>query len=223
MSLFKRINDNIRANLNALLDKAEDPVILLNQYLLDMGDDIVDAENAVARQLVVVHKLKRLYEEAAALADKRSDQALMALQKEREDLAREALKEKNLYVSRASDYKQQYDHMAEIADSLKIQLQEMKDEFERLKARRDTLAARAQAAKAQKNVADSSRGFVKDSSRGGFERMEAKVLQMEAEAQIAAGDLSGGRSVDQELEALGAGDAIERELAELKAKLEAGE
>lgn len=223
MSLFKRINDNIRANLNALLDKAEDPVILLNQYLLDMGDDIVDAENAVARQLVVVHKLKRLYEEAAALADKRSDQALTALQKEREDLAREALKEKNLYVSRASDYKQQYDHMAEIADSLKIQLQEMKDEFERLKARRDTLAARVQAAKAQKNVADSSRGFVKDSSRGGFERMEAKVLQMEAEAQIAAGDLSGGRSVDQELEALGAGDAIEHELAELKAKLEAGE
>ncbi|HBQ27018.1 MAG TPA: phage shock protein A, partial [Syntrophomonas sp.] len=90
MSLFKRINDNIRANLNALLDKAEDPAKLLNQYLMDMEDDIVDAESAVARQLVVVHKFKSQYEETSELVAKREAQAMEALQQDREDLARRA-------------------------------------------------------------------------------------------------------------------------------------
>ncbi len=102
MSLFKRINDNIRANLNALLDKAEDPAKLLNQYLMDMEDDIVDAESAVARQLVVVHKFKSQHEETSELVAKRETQAMEALQQGREDLARRALEDKLLHETFAN-------------------------------------------------------------------------------------------------------------------------
>jgi len=56
MGLFKRVSDNIRANLNSLLDKAEDPEKMLDQYLRDMEEDIADAEGAVARQLAVACK-----------------------------------------------------------------------------------------------------------------------------------------------------------------------
>lgn len=219
MSLFKRINDNVRANLNALLDKAEDPEKLLNQYLMDMEDDIADAESAVARQLVVVHKFKSQYEEASEWVAKRESQAMEALQKDREDLARRALEDKALHKARADDYKDQYDKGCITAEMLKSQLREMKDEYERLKAKRDTLVARAQAAKAQKKIAGITGSFDKGNSRRGFERMEEKVMQMEAEVQAAAETSTAGNDLDQELAALDGGKDIERELAELKERL----
>ncbi|MDD3363639.1 MAG: PspA/IM30 family protein [Syntrophomonas sp.] len=221
MSLFKRINDNVRANLNALLDKAEDPAKLLNQYLMDMGDDIVDAESSVARQLVVVHKFKSQYEEASELVAKRETQAMEALQKDREDLARRALEDKTLHKARADDYKLQYENGYGTAEMLKSQLREMKDEYERLKAKRDTLVARAQSAKAQKKVTGISASFGKDNSRRGFDRMEEKVMQMEAEIQVAAEMSAAGNILDKELAALGGGEDIDRELAALKEKLKA--
>lgn len=219
MSLFKRINDNIRANLNALLDKAEDPAKLLNQYLLDMEEDIIDAEGAVARQLVIVHKFKSQYEEAAALVAKRETQALEALQKDREDLARRALEDKALHKAKADDYLIQYENHRATADTLKSQLREMKDEYERLKARRDTLVARAEAAKAQKEISGMTGGFSKDNTRKGFDRMEEKVLHLEAEAQVVTESVSTVHDLDKELAALGGSEAVELELAALKEKL----
>lgn len=222
MSLFKRINDNVRANLNALLDKAEDPEKLLNQYLMDMEDDIVDAESAVARQLVVVHKFKSQYEEASELVVKREAQAMEALRKDQEDLARRALEDKKLHKARAEDYKVQYDNGYATAELLKSQLREMKDEYERLKAKRDTLVARAQTAKAQKTITGIAGSFGKDNSRRGFDRMEEKVMQMEAEAQVSTEVLGTGNALDRELAALDGGEDIDRELAELKEKLKTG-
>lgn len=219
MSLFKRINDNIRANLNALLDKAEEPAKLLNQYLMDMEDDIADAESAVARQLVVVHKFKSQYEEASGLLAKREAQAVEALQQDREDLARRALEDKALHKARAEDYKIQYENGFATANLLKSQLREMKDEYERLKAKRDTLVARAEAAKAQKEISSMAGAFSKDNSRRGFAKMEEKVMQMEAEAQVASEVIGTSQSLDRELAELGGSADIDRELAELKQKL----
>lgn len=217
MSLFKRISDNIRANLNSLLDKAEDPEKMLDQYLRDMEDDIADAEGAVAKQMVVVRRLKAQFEDASALVEKREAQAMEALKKGREDLARKALEDKRLHMARAEDYKAQFDNGEAAEERLKAQIREMKDEYQKLRARRDTLVARANAAKAQKEMQGALGGFGRDGARRGFERMEEKVLQMEAEAHVAA-HLSGGGSLDDELAALGGAD-IDRELAELKERL----
>lgn len=218
VSLFKRIGDNIRANVNAALDKAEDPVKLLNQYLLDMEDDIADAEGALAKQLVVVRKFKAQYEEATVAVEKREAQALEALRQGREDLARRALEDKKLHKARATDYQTHYEKSNETADHLKSQLREMKDEYEKLRAKRDTLAARAQAAQAQKSIASIVGSFSTDGGRRGFDRMEHKVMQMEAEAQVAA-DVNGlTKALDDELAALNDAD-IDHELEELKARL----
>jgi len=218
MGLFKRIGDNIRANLNALLDQAEDPVRMLEQYLRDMEDDIGDAESAVARQLAVVRKFQAQYKEASAMVDKRESQAMEALEKGREDLARKALEDKKLHQARAEDYRAQYEKCSDMAEKLKSQLGEMKDEFERLRAKKDSLVARVRAAKAQKEVHGLLGGFGKDGARRGFERMEEKVLQAEAEAEVAAGIMAEDRSLDLELSRLG-NDDIDRELEELRQRL----
>lgn len=218
MSLFKRISDNVRANINSLLDKAEDPIKMLDQYLRDMEDDIADAEVAVAKQLAVVKKFKAQLDDAAAMVSKREAQAVEALEKGREDLARKALEDKKLHNAKMTDYQQQYETTNVTAETLKKQLLEMKDEFKKLSAKRDTLVARAQAAKAQKEIQGIMSGFGKDNARRGFDRMEEKVLQMEAEAE-AAKELAGtDKSLDDELAALGSND-IDDELAKLKEKL----
>jgi len=95
----------------------------------------------------------------------------------------------------------------------------MKDEYERLKAKRDTLVARAQAARAQRDISSAAGSFGKDNSRRGFERMEEKVIQMEAEAAVATEITGSSPALDVELAALGASADVERELAELKKKL----
>lgn len=219
MSLFKRVNDNVRANLNALLDKAEDPVKLLNQYLLDMEDDIADMESAVARQLVVVHKFKAQHEDSSAMAQMRESQALEALREGREDLARRALEDKRRHAQRAEDYQGHWENAQSTADHLKGQLREMKDELERLRARRDTLVARTQAARAQKHMLNVSATFQKDGARRGFDRMEEKVKTMEAEAQAVSELGEKEPSLDQELASLGQAADIDRELEQLRKRL----
>lgn len=217
MGLFKRVSDNIRANLNSLLDKAEDPEKMLDQYLRDIEEDIADAESAVARQLAVAWKFKAQLNDALAVAEKREAQALEALKRDREDLARKALEDKRVNNAKAEDYRQQYENCNVIVEELRTELQEMKNEYDRLRMKRDTLAARVQSAKAQKEIYGHTNGFKPDSTRRNFERMEDKVFQLEAEVQVAR-ELSGNeKSLDQELEALGnQDDEIELELVKLK-------
>ncbi len=218
MSLFKRINDNIRANLNALLDKAEDPVKLSNQYLRDMEDDIADAESAVARHLAAVRKLQSQCEEAAGMVEKRETQALEALQKNREDLARKALQDKKLHQVMADEYKVYYENSFATGEELKSQLRQMKHEYDQLLSKRDVLVARTQAAKARQGIHRVKDGLGKNTARGSFDQMENKVRQMEAEVQVRE-ELGGAdRSLDEELSALGE-DSIEKELAELKERI----
>lgn len=219
MGLFKRIGDNIRANLNAMLDKAEDPVKMLEQYLRDMEDDIADAEMATAKQIAVVKRLEALCQEAQSMVEKREAQAVQALEQEREDLALKVLEDKKIHQGKAADYKEQFERARGVADDLKKQLLDMKDEFEKMKAKKATLVARAEAAKAQKEINKAVSGLGRDTARKGFERMAEKVLKSEAEA-AAILELSGtNKKLDEDLEALVNSSSAKEELELLKARL----
>lgn len=220
MSLFKRLKDLTMANMNALLDKAEDPVKMLDQYLRDMDEDIQDASAAVAQQIAITKKFETQYKEAEAMVQKRQEDTIKAINAGRDDLAKRALEDKKNHESRMNDCKGQYEAHSATSEKLKNQLVEMRSEFEKLKARRDTLVARANAAKATEQVHSVMSGFGSNSARRGFERMEEKVLGMEARAD-ASKELAGGSagSLDKELEALGKDQDVEDELAALKRQL----
>ena len=217
MSLFKRVSDNIRANLNSLLDKAEDPEKMLDQYLRDMEEDIAEAEVAVAKQLAVAWKFKAQLDDAVALVEKREAQAMEALANNREDLARRALEDKKINKAKTEEFRRQHENSSAMAEQLRSELKEMKNEYEKLRVKRDTLVARAQAAKAQQEIYGAVSGLGKDSTRRNFDRMADKVLRMEAEAKV-AGDLK-EKDLDHELESLGKDAEIEKELAALKERL----
>jgi len=214
MSLFKRVSDNIRANLNSLLDKAEDPEIMLNQYLRDMEEDIAEAEVAVAKQLAVAWKFKVQLDDLLVQIEKREAQAIEAIKNNREELARRALEDKRVLKAKAEEFKAHYEQTSATAEKLRAELKIMKEEYERLRLKRDTLVARAKAAKAQKQIYEATGSLGKDTTKRNFERMEDKVLQMEAEAKIAEDFRE--RDLDLQLESLGKDLEIENELAALK-------
>ncbi|MBD0380058.1 PspA/IM30 family protein [Paenibacillus sedimenti] len=219
MGIFKRLRDMTMASINDLLDKAEDPVKMLNQFLRDMEEDILEAESAVAKQIAIEKKFKQQYEESEEMVNKRTEQAMKALESGNEDLARRALQDKKEHQERFDELKRQYDVAKTNADQLRNQLSEMKDEFSKMKNKKDLLVARAETAKAQKQINQAMSGFGTDNAAKGFDRMSEKVLQMEAEAQASGEIRAKNRSLDDELDQLGKSDGVDDELAALKAKL----
>jgi phage shock protein A len=220
MALFKRVRDITAANVNDLLDRAEDPVKMINQFVRDMETDINEAEVSVAKQIAMEKRFEEQKNEAAALVAKRQEQAEKALEIGNEELARKALQDKKDQQAKLDLYTSEYEKAKELADELRKKLDDMKDQFNKMKAKREMLIARADAAKVQTQINHAMGNFTTDSASRGFSRMEEKVAQMEAQAE-ASGELSGSsKSLDDDFKQLGDSE-VDDELAALKAKVAA--
>ncbi len=220
MSIFKRLRDLTLSNLYALIEKAEDPIKMTDQYLRDMQEDLEEAEKAVAAQIALEKKFKQLYEQQEELVKKRDEQAHIAAQAKNIDLARRALEEKKTAEQKMIEYKASYEQNKLAADNLREKLAEMKKQINELKNRRETLVARVNAAKAQKNINQAMSGFNADSALAGLQRMEEKALQLEAEAEASGEVYKKEKSLDEEIAKLNKDQQIEDELAALMKKYE---
>jgi len=221
MGIFKRLRDLSLSSLHELLNRAEDPLLLMNQYVRDMEAELSEAEVAFARQVAAEKRAQHLYEETLELAAKREQGALAALRAGDEALARRAIEDKKEQETKAEAYRAQYEAAKTVSDELRSQLQEMKAELERMKREQRELAARAAAAKSQKRMNEAVGKIGRGSAVADFERMKEKVTELEAEAE-ASGIVRGqARRLDRELEALGKQAEIDEELERLKRSLEA--
>ncbi|GED53306.1 MULTISPECIES: PspA/IM30 family protein [Brevibacillus] len=220
MSIFKRLRDLTMSNLYALIEKAEDPIKMTDQYLRDMQEDLAEAEKAVAAQIVLEKKFKQLYEEQEALVKKRDEQAHVAAQAKNIDLARRALEEKKAAEQKMAEYKTSYEQNKAAADMLREKLEEMRKQITELKNKRETLAARVNAAKAQKQINQSMSGFDSSTAMAGLKRMEEKAMQLEAEAEASGELYKKQSSLDEEIAKLSKDQQVEDELAALMKKYE---
>ncbi|WP_152393689.1 PspA/IM30 family protein [Paenibacillus guangzhouensis] len=220
MSIFKRLRDLTLSNVYALIEKAEDPVKLTDQYIRDMTEDLEDAEKAVAQQIAIEKKFKQQYEEQVALVKKREEQAHMAAQAQNIDLARRALEEKRSAEQKMDEFKIGYDQNKAAADNLRGKLDEMRKQLTEMKNKRETLIARYNAAKAQNEINKAMTGFGSDTAAAGLKRMEEKMLQMEAQAEASNEMASKGKSLDDEFAALNKDKAVDDELAALMKQYE---
>ncbi|MBB3127948.1 phage shock protein A [Paenibacillus rhizosphaerae] len=220
MAIFKRLRDLTMSNINAIIDKAEDPIKMTDQYIRDMTEDLEDAEKAVAAQIAIEKKFKQLYEEQQALVEKRTQQAHTAAQAQNVELARRALEEKKSAEQKMNEYKASYDQNKASADNLRAKLEEMRKQLTEMKNKRETLVARYNAAKAQTEINKAMNGFSTDSATNGMKRMEEKMLQMEAQAEASNEMSAKDKSLDDEFEQLGKDKEVEDELAALMKQYE---
>ena len=220
MGLLDRLSRLLRANLNAFVSEAEDPIKILDQSVADMQEDLVKLRQAVA---MAIASQKRLENQALQSKDQVKNwfsRAELALKKGEEDLAREALTRKKTFQ--------------ETFESLSIQLQTQNGQVEKLKksllllerkiaearTKKDMLKARAQAAKAQQKIQSAVGDLGSKSAMAAFERMEDKVEALEASGQ-AAFELA-GEDLESKFAALEGGDDIEIELETLRSRLKSG-
>lgn len=213
MGLFDRISRVVRANVNDLVSKAEDPEKILEQTLADMQGDLIQLRQAVAGAIATQKRLEQQYNVNQGEAGKWQQRAQLALTKGDENLAREALQRKKTYQTTADSLKQQLDSQKAQVDDLKRNLTGLESKISEAKTKKDMLKARAQAAKANEQLQRTIGNINTNSSMAAFDRMEDKVLQLEARSQ-AAQEL-GGFGIEQQFAALEAG-SVDAELEEMK-------
>lgn len=211
---FKRMKTVVSSELNAMLDKAEDPVKMLDQFMRDMGEDIRDVEAAVAKQIANEKILKRKLDDAKVMIEKRQKQAEQAIEADKDDLARRALQNKKEYEEQTRILEESWEHALEDAEQLKSKLDEMRNEYDQMKLKKDSLKARAESAKTKTKINHTMSAIGSDASKQGFERMEEKVMQYEAEAETSEDLSRESHTLDDEFAELN--NDVEDELVELK-------
>lgn len=220
MGLFDRISRVVKSNLNDMVSKAEDPEKMLEQSILEMQEDLVQLRQGVAQAIAAQKRTEQQYNQAQSEANKWQRNAQLALQKGDENLARQALERKKTSAETANTLQASLGQQSGQVDTLKRSLIQLESKISEAKTKKDMLKARISAAKAQEQLQSTVGRLGTSSAMAAFERMEEKVLQIEARAQSAA-ELTGG-DLESQFAQLEAGSDVDDELAALKAQMSLG-
>ena len=183
MSILSRFNDIIKANINALLDKAEDPAKMIDQYLREMTDDLAEVKGETASVMAEETRTMRLADENQAQVDKYDALARKALQAGNETDARVFLARKQELEAAGAGLKTAYAAAHENAVRMREMHDKLARDIETLKSRRQSIKAKVTVAKTQEKINELSSASEKvNGAMGAFERMEEKANAMLDEA-----------------------------------------
>ncbi len=222
MGIFSRISTLFKSNVNDIISKAEDPEKMLNQVVLDMQNQLVEAKKQVAVSIADQKRLEKQRDEQADLAQEWERKAMLAVRAGDENLAKEALKRKAEHDGQFAEFGKQAQLQKDAVDKLKDQLRALNDKIEEAKRKKNILIARQKRAEAQKTIQSTMSGLSDTGAFDTFDRMSQKVDQIEAEAEAhtdLANELTGD-TLQQKFKALESSPASQDQaLAELKAKM----
>lgn len=217
MGLFDRVGRLMKANINDLVSKAEDPEKILEQAILEMQENLVKLRQGVAQAIASQKRTEQQYNQNLVESNNWQKRAELALQKGDENLAREALLRKKTFQDTANALKQSLDTQTGQVDTLKRNLVQLESKISEAKTKKEMLKARSRAAKAQEQLQGMMQGVSSNSAMAAFERMEEKVLMQEAKSQ-AAGEIAGSQ-LEEQFRMLESGSDVDDELAQMKAML----
>jgi phage shock protein A len=216
MGILDRISTILRANINDLIDRAEDPEKVIKQLITDMNSQLLQVKTQVAASIADEKQLYQRYQDNQDKANEWQRKAELAVERGQDDLAREALLRRNAFQQTADGFKHQYDEQAKQVAVLKDALHALEAKINEAETKKDLLIARSRRAKAETQIRTTLSGLDTSGAMAGLERMEEKVNREEARASALA-ELDHD-TVDQRFALLETESEVDRQLAELKAR-----
>ncbi len=217
MGIFSRLTDIINSNLNAILDRAEDPQKIIRLVIQEMEDTLVEVRSTAAKTIAEkkesARKLARLQEAQGNWEEK----AELALSKGREDLAKGALVEKAKLAEATEMLKEELEELDAMLAQGETDIAKLESKLREAKAKQQSLTARHETASSRLRVRRNLYDGRVDEAFARFEQVEKKLD--EAEGEVEAFDLGRGKSLSEEISELATESAIDDELAALKARM----
>ncbi len=216
MGIFTRVRDIISANINAMLDKAEDPEKLVKLMIREMEDTLIEIKANCAGSMATQKKIQREMASMLDLAKTWDGKASLAVDKHREDLAREALLEKRRFIERAEALEKELDQAKDLVTQYQSDIVQLEDKLAAAREKQRLLVQRHRQAQDRKRKENGIRRFDTSDAVQRFEEFEHRIDRMEAEADLV--NYARKPPLKDQFDALEADTEIERELAELKAR-----
>lgn len=216
MGLLERVRTLIRANLNDLIDKAEDPEKMIKQLILDMENQLIQVKTQVAVAMADEHLLEQKKKENEEKRAEWMRKAEMAVDKRQDDLARVALERYRSCVQLGLAFEEQISDQKVQVENLKSALQKLEQKLGEVRAKGDLLMARHRRARASAKVGEAHMAVAQAAGLSTFDRISQSVLHAEAlghaKAEIASD------SVEDRFAQLEQDEEIEHLLAEVKSR-----
>ena len=216
MALLDRVSTLMRANLNDLIDKAEDPEKMLKQVILDMQNQLLQVKTQVAIAIADQHLLTKKKKENDEKAAEWRRKAELAVSKEHDDLARAAIERSITLERNARSFEEQIGDQTAQVENLKNALHKLDSKLDEAKAKSDLLVAQHRRARTIDKAGDAHMNLDSEASNGAFDRMNRKIQRSEATGMAKAGMVQD--SVEDRFAKLEKMDEVEKVLAEIKSR-----
>jgi phage shock protein A len=220
MGIFSRLSDIINANLNAVLDRAEDPEKMIRQMIHEMEDTLVEVRSNAARMIADRKSLERRRGRLGEAQSEWQRKAELALSKDREDLARAALTEKAKLVEDLKGLDEELVHLDEALAKYEEDIAKLEAKLREAKAKQKVILARHATAASQLRVRRQVHDRRIDDAFVRFEQMERRLDNIEGEVE--AFDLGRSRTLAEEIDDLATDSDVEAELEALKSRIGKG-
>ena len=217
MGIFTRFRDIISSNINAMLDKAEDPEKLIKLMIREMEDTLVEIKASCAGVMAGKKKVQRRLEEVQSREKFWEEKASLAVQKGRDDLAREALVEKRRFSEMADKFEYEFNEYNDLIEQYQNDIRQLENKLSAAREKQRILIQRHIHEKRKKRAQEEIRRMDNSETIFKFEQFENRIERMEAEADL----VNFGRksTLEEELDNLSVDDDIEKELQTLKSSL----
>lgn len=217
MGIFSRTRDIIAANVTDLLDKAEDPAKMIRMIILEMEETLVEVRASAARTIADQKEMRRTIAKLEQAQASWADKAELALSKGREDLAKAALTEKQRLTQMQSQMTAEIGQLDEALAKSEEDIHKLEAKLREARARQGAIVARLETAHNRARMRTLTNGPRVDDAFARFEWLERRVDL--AEGRVEAFDLGKTKTLDEEIADLKSNEAVDAELAALKARM----
>ena len=215
MGIFTRFRDIVSANINSMLDKAEDPEKLIKLMIHEMEDTLIELKSSCAAVIAGRKKLERKLDEINGRIDLWDERAALAVAKGKDNLAREALIEKRRFAQTAEALDRELTEYGNLIRQYQEDIAELENKLNSAKEKKRLLVQRHKRASGKKRAQEEIRRSTSSDTMARFDKLESRIEQMEAEAELV--NTAQKPTLEDEFDDLATDDEIENELAKIKA------